>query len=131
MNFAQEETARQPLEPSDTSSFRATLYSFINACNEVYDLAESTDAGSDVTTRLLPAFERIRDCLDLTAVTGDLRDTVGIESAVLLKEVLDRIELPADGEIPVSAPVDGEPVWRLAHSRHSDHHPTGRRKPAG
>ncbi len=35
----QDEMARQRLTPADTSSFRATLHSFIDACNDVYDLA--------------------------------------------------------------------------------------------
>ncbi len=65
---SQDEVAPQPLTPSDTSSFRATLHSFIDACNEVYDLAESTDAATDLKVRLLPALDRIRDCLDLGAV---------------------------------------------------------------
>ena len=108
-----------PLEPSDTSSVRATLHSFIDACNELYDLARSTDSSSDVTVRLLPAFERIRDCLDLSAVTGDLRDSMGVESAIFLKEVLDRIELPEYDAIPGFSAGEEELVvnWRVPGTR--------------
>ena len=111
--------ARQRLTPADTSSFRATLHSFIDACNEVYDLAASTNSGTDLTVQLLPAFDRIRDCLDLSALTGDVRDSMGIESAVSLKEVLDRIPLPADEAIPEAPPADGVSVqrWRIPGTR--------------
>ena len=104
----QEEMARQRLTPADTSSLRATLHSFIDACNEVYDLAATTTSGTDLTVQLLPAFDRIRDCLDLSAVTGDVRDSMGIESAVSLKQVLDRIPLPTDDLIPDASDIDGE-----------------------
>lgn len=119
ISWAQDEVARQPLTPSDTSSFRATLHSFIDACNEVYDLAESTDASTDLKVQLLPALDRIRDCLDLGAFTGDLRDSLGIESAVSLKEVLDRIPFPADETISESSSADGAPVlsWRIPGTR--------------
>ena len=63
----QGQIARQRLTPADTSSFRATLHGFIDACNEVYDLAASTTSSTDMNVRLLPAFDRIRDCLDLRA----------------------------------------------------------------
>jgi len=116
---ARDQVARQPLAPSDTSSFRATLQSFIDACNEVYDLASSTNADNDVTVRLLPAFDRIRDCLDLSASTGDLRDSAGMESAVSLKEVLDRIALPVDNAIPEPSSADGMRLlsWRIPGTR--------------
>ena len=35
--FAQDIDAKHPLQPSDTSSPRATLRSFVDACNELYD----------------------------------------------------------------------------------------------
>lgn len=115
----QGEMAWQRLTPADTSSFRATLHSFIDACNEVYDLAASTTSGTDLTVQLLPAFDRIRDCLDLSALTGDVRDSMGIESAVSLKEVLDRIPLPTDDSIPEAPPADGASVqrWRIPGTR--------------
>ena len=39
--------------------------------------------------------QRILDCLDLSELPKELRTTAGMESALFLKEVLDRIELPA------------------------------------
>ena len=98
---------------------RATLRSFIDACNELYDLAENEKTAEDFNTRVLPAAQRIRDCLDLNALPGELRDTVGLESSVYLKEVLDRIELPEDDEIPDATAGEAEPVsrWRIPGTR--------------
>jgi MscS family membrane protein len=117
--YEEEDQRLPPLTPSDTSSFRTTLHSFIDACNEVYVLAESTDAGTELNVRLLPALDRIRDCLDLVALTGDLRDSLGIESAVSLKEVLDRIPLPDDEAIPEPSSSDGVQLqsWRIPGTR--------------
>lgn len=121
-NVAQETAARPPLEPSDTSSPRATLRSFLDACNELYDLVETAGTPADFSSKVLPAAERIRDCLDLSALPGELRDKVGIESAVYLKEVLDRVALPADDEIPGptgTTPAKAESLsrWRIPGTR--------------
>ena len=116
---AQEIAARHPLQPSDTSSPRATLRSFVDACNELYDLAEKEETAEDFSARVLPAAERIHDCLDLSALPSELRDTVGVESGVYLKEVLDRIELPGYEEIPDATAVEAEPVsrWQIPGTR--------------
>ena len=117
--FAQDIDAKHPLQPSDTSSPRATLRSFVDACNELYDLAETEQTADDFRAKIVPAAERIHDCLDLSALPGELRDTVGVESGVYLKEVLDRIELPRDDEIPDATTVEAEPVsrWRIPGTR--------------
>ena len=57
--------------------------------------SEPQQTDEDFTATVLPAAERIRDCLDLSALPGELRDAIGIESSVYMKEVLDRIQLPA------------------------------------
>jgi len=44
---------------------------------------------------LLSTTQRILDCLDLSELPKELRTAAGMESALFLKEVLDRIELPA------------------------------------
>ncbi len=97
---AQEKESLHPLQPSDTSSPRATLTSFINSCNELYDLANSKKKNADSRSTFLPVAERIMDCLNLEEIPIELRDSVGVESAVFLKEVLDRIELPPINKIP-------------------------------
>ena len=117
---AQETGTLHPLESSDTSSPSATLNSFIDACNELYDLVLAEGTSADFTTTFLPATERMLDCLDLSGTSAELRDTFGVESAVYLKEVLDRVELPPDAEIPGPAD-DTSPEalsrWQIPRTR--------------
>lgn len=97
---------QQPLAPSDTSSPQATFASFLDACNELHELilarAESDKSHPDV----LRTVERVLDCLDLSELPRELRGTAGVESAVFLKEVLDRIDLPSDDDFPTDGFAD-------------------------
>ena len=118
----QEKTPLRPLEPSDTSSPTATLNSLIDSCNELAILIEAGATAEDRDSEILPTTERILDCLDLSELPKDLRLTAGIESALFLKEVLDRIELPEDDDIPkVSNPeAEGSETierWRIPKTR--------------
>jgi MscS family membrane protein len=85
-----------PLEPADTSSPRATLTSFIDACNEIYNIIQREERGqiprndSDHTR----ISEKIFRCLDLSGQADFLKRYTAGEAAVSLKEVIDRIELP-------------------------------------
>lgn len=112
-------TTLPPLQPADTSSFRATIASFLAACNELDALAETDQDGDNFRDRILPAAERIKDCLDLSDLPLELRDTVGVESGVYLKEVLDRIELPAQDAIPDSSDEQTSALthWRIPGTR--------------
>jgi hypothetical protein len=93
-------TAIPPLQPSDTSSPAATLNSFINSCNELFQLIGSGAVANEQDSEVLPAKERILDCLDLSQLPAEISGSAGLESALFLKEVLDRIDLPATTEIP-------------------------------
>jgi MscS family membrane protein len=59
----------------------------------------------------------------LSELPKELRDTAGIESALFLKEVLDRVELPLGSEIPkveaFEASEEGEPItsWQIPQTR--------------
>ena len=100
---AQEESALGPLQPTDTSSAAATLNGLIQSCNELQVLIATGAASSEEReSEILPTAERILDCLDLSELPKELRMTAGIESALFLKEVIDRIELPADEDIPAA-----------------------------
>ena len=117
---AQEGPARNPLEPSDTSSPAATLSSLIDSCNELDRLISDPSFNAARAADLLPTTERILDCLDLSELPKELRDTAGIESALFLKEVLDRIGLPADNDIPgVDSQPNAEPLlrWQIPSTR--------------
>lgn len=97
---AQDEVSHHPLQPSDTSSPAATLDSLIESCNELGRLIQSGALKEEREDEFLPTAERVLDCLDLSELPKELRMTAGIESALFLKEVLDRIDVPSTTEIP-------------------------------
>ena len=123
VGHAQEQTPLRPLEPSDTSSPTATLNSLIDSCNELDKLIESGAMSEEREGEILPTAERVLDCLDLSELPKELRYTAGIESALFLKEVLDRVELPADLDIPkveaFESSDEGEPMtsWSIPKTR--------------
>jgi MscS family membrane protein len=57
-------------------------------------------------------------CLDLREVAPSLAESQGRQAAVCLKEVFDRIELPADADVPDAAAVQRESLkrWRVPHT---------------
>ncbi|HID78728.1 MAG TPA: mechanosensitive ion channel, partial [Planctomycetaceae bacterium] len=118
-----ERTTRPPLQPSDTSSPRGMLRSFVEACIELYELTKAEPSTEDIASKMLAPMQRIQDCLDLTELPVDLRESVGVKSAVYLKEVLDRIPLPPEEEIPGREAVEraeqDEPLarWRIPDTR--------------
>lgn len=102
-----------PLEPADTSSPRDTLRSYQEAWEDLFVQLKKNGEFADLTAR------RIVSCLDLSEVAPALRRGVASESAVCLKEVLDRLELPEWDEIPgvdqLKTENDVEPLsrWRI------------------
>lgn len=117
--IAQDGTTPHPLQPSDTSRPRATISSFLAACNELYELAAIEQTPADFSDKVLPATARISDCLDLRSLPAELRDSAGLESAVYLKEVLDRITLPQIDQIPAATLNETDSVsrWRIPGTR--------------
>lgn len=118
----QESASPHPLEPSDTSTPAATLNSLIDSCNQLHELIKAGPITEERASDILPITERILDCLDLSELPKGLRNTAGIESALFLKEVLDRIVLPADENIPSqpdSESTDSEPLlrWQIPRTR--------------
>ncbi|MGI9455030.1 MAG: hypothetical protein ACR2NU_00625, partial [Aeoliella sp.] len=100
----QEASLPNPLEPSDTSSPAATLNSLIDSCNELQKLVVAGVVVEEREAEVLPTTERILDCLDLSGLPTELRDTAGIQAGLFLKEVLDRIDLPETSDIRVVEP---------------------------
>ena len=105
----------QPLAPADTSSPRATLESFVTAVDAIYaDLARERPSLElrDLTRRRIA---RVAACLDLSGVAPSLVESKRRQATVDLKEVLDRIELPASEEIPDAQAVLDDKLtrWRL------------------
>ena len=110
------ETDWHPLRVADTSSPRATLKGFLTAWDELCD--EVVDDG-EYGEQAQSAIRRILSCLNMSEVPPALRNGVAGETAVCLKEVFDRFDLPAWDDIPDSEQLqedpDGEILqrWRI------------------
>jgi hypothetical protein len=51
---AQDRAPLHPLKPSDTTSPRATLISFLDACNELYDLSKEEKQTKEASQKHIP-----------------------------------------------------------------------------
>ena len=101
-----------PLEPPDRSSPRATLTVFLDSTERAWNLYSAGDPGFQ------EPFREPRDCLDLSQIPPLVFRQVSSETALILKDVLDRIELPVDEEIPDAAAVTelGISRWTIPHT---------------
>lgn len=99
--------SQHPLKPPDTSSPRATLGSFITDLEMAYSIAEDPELQG--TTHHL---RRAVRTLDLSDIASQLRASSGVEAALMLKEVLDRLELPALEDVPLTTG-DGPASWTI------------------
>jgi MscS family membrane protein len=109
---------RHPLEPADLSSPRAAVRSFIDRSDAVFAAIRDQPKSVAQATRTRRMIEGVVGCLDLRAVAPSLAESKGRQAAVCLKEVFDRIEMPADVEIPDAAVVEKEDLvrWRMPHT---------------
>jgi len=118
--FAVAQGDQHPLAPPDLSSPRATLASFFDLMNTVYQRWKTEGrtyqnrAQRMAANRLGPRF------FDLDDVPPSVRVNVGRESAVFIKEVLDRVGLPPWDEIPdqamIAAKAGGLNKWTIPHT---------------
>src|SRR4051794_3575975 len=117
-----------PLRPPDRSSPRASLEGFTKIMDEAYQgfvgvLTEYAASGrlylsqeeSRRQREILGSAPKAVQYLDLSHISAALRDAVAIERILQLKEILDRIALPAPDAIPDQAAVarTGAKRWRL------------------
>ena len=117
-----------PLRVSDLSSPRSALQGFLAATDSIYarwaDLLDDyLNSGSLYLTaeqrqalgRILHDIPDAVRVLDLSNVPPVLTDTFSLERALQLREILDRIPLPAPGDIPDAAAMTNRPAkrWRL------------------
>jgi len=113
---AAEEYFESPLRPPDTSSPRATFEGFLDNIQGAYDVLMPAYASYLAAPNLFPPessreaeawaqdlLDRAVGTLNLSEIPPAFRKKVGLEKALLLKEVLDRIPLPPSGEIPDAA----------------------------
>ena len=80
-----------PLEPPDTSSPRATLSSFIYYTDQLHAASISSKEDARLEKEFL---QRAVRCFDLSQVPSTIKTEIGIESVLMLREILDRTELP-------------------------------------
>jgi MscS family membrane protein len=117
------EKPHDPLRPADTSSPRATLNSFIESCNEVYEMLRVARDSNRRDPKYMPAINRVLDCLDLSEIAEYAREDAGGDAIVFLKEVIDRIDIPPEEEVPDAEAIaeeggDGEFYsWRIPNTR--------------
>jgi len=106
---------KYPLAPANTDSPRTTLKSFIEAIDKAYQLYIS---GQTKTKEIQYYGYRATRCLDLSKVAPSVLEDVGIESVLLLKEVLDRIGIPPFEKIPDSAAMKEKEFrkWVIPHT---------------
>ena len=124
---------KKPLAPPDTSSPQATLRSLVENANRGYQLyMESIDQYLK-DPGLFPSIEvseqakqaeillyRAKDCLNLSEIPPRLKRDKGLEGTLLLKEVLDRIEVPPYSEIPDAEAVAADSElsrWRIPDTK--------------
>ena len=85
-----------PLRTADTSSPRATLRTFLNNLSEVIEYQHR----GQFSIKTGRAFLRAMDALDFSTTPNGDSWLVRTRRVLLLKELLDRIELPPEKEIP-------------------------------
>ena len=112
---AEEAADPYPLRPPDTSSPRDTLKSFLESADYVIKERRRGILNARGFRNILNA----TDTLDLSTTLGSEAVTVQVERVLLLKELLDRIELPAFGAIPGDREVEasGLTQWTIPNTR--------------
>ena len=85
-----------PLRPANTASPRDTLRSFLSNATEAIE----ERSGSENRQRNLLPYVRALQTLDLSTTPNGRTWKVRTERALFLKEILDRIVLPPEDEIP-------------------------------
>ena len=104
-----------PLRPPDTSSPRSTMKAFIDSTGLAYkqSLVEGYHDGA-----VLVHLNRAAECFNLSKIAPNVIQDVRVETALLLKEIFDRIELPPYEKIPgkETAGFDGLSSWTVPNT---------------
>ncbi|MDJ0944945.1 MAG: mechanosensitive ion channel family protein [Kiloniellales bacterium] len=117
-----------PLAPSDTSSPRATLETFLEDSLKAIQLWKAAISLNEATPGLFASEpveeglarartlgQRAANTMDLSEIPQARLEDLRIESSLLLKEVLDRIELPPLETVPDAEAMKTEGLtrWRI------------------
>ncbi len=111
--LAREGLLRNRLRPLDKSSPRSTLEGFLDSVNRTYALimdaeaklkatppAITRDEAREIEQKAANLLQRATTALDLSQVPEALREDVGREAVLKLKEIFDRMTLPPLESIP-------------------------------
>jgi MscS family membrane protein len=109
---AADSPSEHPLEPPDRSSPRATIATFLDSVDEAWERYTAGDSSFQ------EPFLDARGCLDLSNIPPLVFEDVSAEIALLLKDVLDRLDLPAAEEIPDATGVAATAIsrWTIPHT---------------
>ena len=109
-----------PLAPPDLSSPRATLTNFLTLMNNAYYHWKTEGRTYENRVQRAAIARMAHQFFDLADIAPSVRNNVGRETAVFMKEVLDRIELPPFEEIPdeemIAAKPGGLNRWTIPHT---------------
>lgn len=89
-----------PLEPPDTSSPRASLFGFVDDMNTAYGFVSTRGRSTVAEADRKILAQRLGRRMDCRAIPENILFQAVREAAVCLKEVLDRVELPAPEDVP-------------------------------
>ena len=133
-----------PLRPPDTSSPRATLQGFIQTTDDIYRRMAVVLEDYGKSDRLYPSRREQRKQVDALerrvegfcgsstypACAPVLQDTVPAERLLQLKEILDRIEVPAFADIPDREAMARMPSEAVAAAEHRNRYRAHRERAA-
>jgi MscS family membrane protein len=130
------ELALNPLSPPDTSSPKATLSSFLDNSRAAYTLASKARTSFISSERQRLSLDEIAllkqvqvhldraiRCLDLSKIPKALLVSQAPEAAILLKEVLDRLDIPPIDEWPTVRSKEDKDFqeWRIPNTEITIH----------
>lgn len=114
---ARAQDGAHPLAPPDLSSPRATLTNFLALMNQAHTHWKSGGHTNHDRAQREAIARVAHQFFDLNDIAPSVRNNVGRETAVFMKEVLDRVELPPWELIPDAAMVatttDGLSQWTI------------------
>ena len=105
-----------PLEPADTSSPRACLFSFINTMNQAYAFGQGQGRSHVNVMQRHAVVQKIGRHLDISEIPEYIRMQETADSASCLKEILDRVTIPEPTDIPGGDQADLPQRWRVPHT---------------
>ena len=119
---------RHPLEPPDTTSPRGVMQGFLEEMDQSHTFWDAflatydkepglypSDAAMEVVARGERAYRRAEQYLNMSEVPPSLVEETRIQTASLLREIFDRIEIPPAESIPDADMMEAEELtsWRI------------------